>query len=408
MNRLIQASLLALTLGFSTAFAAEPAPAPRESRNLFREILGKSDAEISAKVDAAWKHLFYGDDRSERVYFPVGADLGRISDVGHDDVRSEGVSYGMMIAVQLNKKEEFDRIWKWAKAHMYHADGPRRGYFAWQCRYDGSQIDPGSASDGEEWMATALFFASHRWGNGEGVLNYGAEAQALLKAMRNNERGHGITAIFDAKHHQPVFVPSKGGCDFTDPSYHLPAFFELWARWDETPDGREFWAACVKESREFFQRHAHPKTGLMSEYSYFDGRPYTALDFGEGKGDFRYDACRVMSNVALDHAWWGSNPWAVEQSNRILKFFTPHLPHIPNEFTLDGKPLTDAHSAGLIAMAAAAGLVSDPEVAKPFVEQLWKSEIPTGQWRYYSGLVYFLGLLEVSGNFHVYNPASAP
>src|SRR5215208_1455433 len=102
-------------------------------RNLFEEYLAKSDAETQAKIDAAWDQLFYGEDDSERVYYPVGEDMAYIEDIGNSDVRSEGMSYGMMIAVQLDKKEEFDRLWKWAKTYMYQADGPYQGYFAWHC-----------------------------------------------------------------------------------------------------------------------------------------------------------------------------------------------------------------------------------------------------------------------------------
>ena len=82
-------------------------------RNLFKEYLGKSDEEIQAKIDTAWEQLFYGSDDFERVYYPVGEDMAYIQDIGNGDVRSEGMSYGMMIAVQLDQKEEFDRIWKW-------------------------------------------------------------------------------------------------------------------------------------------------------------------------------------------------------------------------------------------------------------------------------------------------------
>ncbi len=64
-----------------------------EYRNLFHEYLGKSDAEIQAKIDAAWEQLFYGDDASERVYYPVGEDMAYIADIGNGDVRSEGMSY---------------------------------------------------------------------------------------------------------------------------------------------------------------------------------------------------------------------------------------------------------------------------------------------------------------------------
>jgi oligosaccharide reducing-end xylanase len=34
-----------------------------------------------------------------------------IEDIGHRDARSESISYGMMIAVQMDKVEEFDRLW---------------------------------------------------------------------------------------------------------------------------------------------------------------------------------------------------------------------------------------------------------------------------------------------------------
>ncbi len=44
-------------------------------RNVFKEMLNKSDAEIQAKLDAAWQQLFYGDDDTQRVYYPVGTDM---------------------------------------------------------------------------------------------------------------------------------------------------------------------------------------------------------------------------------------------------------------------------------------------------------------------------------------------
>ena len=71
--------------------------------NLFKDYLGKSDEEIQAKIETAWNQLFYGDDATERVYYPVGSDMAYISDIANEDVRSEGMSYGMMIAVQLNR-----------------------------------------------------------------------------------------------------------------------------------------------------------------------------------------------------------------------------------------------------------------------------------------------------------------
>ncbi len=135
-----------------------------EYRNLFKEYLDKSDAEVQAKVEAAWNQLFYGDDNFQRIYYPVGEDMAYITDIGNGDVRTEGMSYGMMIAVQLDKQEEFNRLWKWAKTYMYQSEGPDQGYFAWYCAIDGKKLDVNPAPDGEEWFVTALLFAFARWG----------------------------------------------------------------------------------------------------------------------------------------------------------------------------------------------------------------------------------------------------
>lgn len=373
-------------------------------RDLFAEHLGKTPGEVDAKIAGAWRQLFHGDDDNERVYYPVAGEMAYIADVGNGDVRSEGMSYGMMIAVQWERRAEFDRLWKWAKTHMYHATGPRAGYFAWHCRFDGRPISPGSASDGEEWFAMALFFAAHRWGNGEGIFNYAAEAQALLRAMLHKPATTEVTAIFDRASKQVVFAPTPEASKLTDPSYHLPAFYELWARWAADADDRAFWAAAAQTSREFFRRAAHPRTGLMPEYAHFDGRPHAG--FGGDKIDFRFDAWRTLAHVALDYAWFGTDPWQVEQSNRVLAFLQRHAPRIPNQFSLDGKPLSTDSSPGLLAMAAVAGLAADPEIARPFVERLWQLRVPTGKWRYYDGLLYLLGLLEVSGRFRIHVPAT--
>ena len=397
--------LLLALLGWSPISGrADPAPTP--ARNLFAELLGKSEAELDAKLAAAWQHFFAGDPDRQRLYYPVGDDLAYIADIGSNDVRSEGMSYGMMIAVQLDKKAEFDRLWLWANRHMRHADGPRQGYFGWHAKFDGTRLSPNSASDGEIWITLALFFASHRWGDGDGLLNYSAEAQSLLRLMLHKPPTPDVTPIFNRKDKQVVFVPNGEASGFTDPSYHVPAFYELWARWSNNASDRRFWTEAADVSRAFFHRAAHPVTGLMPEYAHFSGRPFTATNFGPGKGDFRFDAWRTLANVALDHAWWRADPWQVEQSNRVLRFLGSHAPAVPNQFSLDGKPLSSDSSLGLIAMAAVAGQAADPALAKPFVQQLWDAPLPEGRWRYYDGLLYMLGLLQAGGRFQIHAPPS--
>jgi len=379
--------------------------------NAFVDMLGKSEAEIQAKLDAAWEHLFYGDDESERVYYPVDEPgqppMAYIQDIGNDDVRSEGMTYGMMIAVQMDKQEEFDRLWTWAKTYMYQDDGAYEGYFAWQCTPEGRQLDPGPASDGEEWFVMALFFAAGRWGNGEGIYNYEAEAQSILHTMlhKSEEGGGAATDMFDPEHKQVVFVPKVGTPSrFTDPSYHVPHYYELWARWAE--EDNAFWEEAAAVSRNFFKKAAHPETGLMPDYAKFDGSPTDP--FGGGHDAFRFDAWRTAMNVAADYAWFAADEWEVEQSNRLLDFFYDQgIDSYANQFTLEGEPLSSDHSLGLVAMnAVAAGLASTNETAPEFVQALWDASPPTGKWRYYDGMLYMLGLLHVSGQFRIYEPVA--
>ena len=365
-------------------------------RNLFQEYLGKSDSEVQAKLAAAWQQLFYGADDSQRIYYPVGADMAYIEDIGNNDVRTEGMSYGMLIAVQLDKKPEFDRLWKWAKTYMYQSSGPYSGYFAWHCSTDGKQLDANPASDGEEWFVTALFLASQRWGSGQGMDDYNGQAQAILATMRTKSAdNNGIaTDMFDPTTQQVVFVPAGRNATFTDPSYQLPAYYELWARLANKD--AQFWSAAASASRAFFHQAANPVTGLMPDYANFDGSPATTDDHQ----DFRFDAWRTLSNVAVDYAWFAADPWQAAQSERVLKFLASQgLASYPNQYSLAGTPLSKDHSTGLVAMAAVAALAATPQTGRPFVQALWDAPIPSGTWRYYDGMLYILGLLHVSGNF---------
>ena len=103
-------------------------------RNVFVEA-GYSPAEVDAKVQEVFNDVFRGPNKA---YFEVGDSMGYVSDIKNNDVRTEGMSYGMMIAVQFGEKDIFDRLWRWSQRYMQHQDGPREGYFAWSCRTDGT------------------------------------------------------------------------------------------------------------------------------------------------------------------------------------------------------------------------------------------------------------------------------
>lgn len=391
------------------AFAQKPAPQPPaqgafftgEYRNMLAEW-GLSSDEIQARIDQTWQQLFYGDDNSQRVYYPVGDDMAYVMDIANNDIRSEGMSYGMMIAVQMDKKAEFDRLWKWAMTYMYNADEPYKGYFAWHCSADGKKLDHAAAPDGETWFTTALFFAAARWGNGEGIFDYTAQANAILDAMlHEGERSKSATNMFDAQTKQVVFVPSGSLARFTDPSYHLPEYYELWARW--AAKDNQFWTEAAAASRAFWKTTANPNTGLMPDYAEFTGEPKARSSYGEY---FYADAWRTAMNVAVDYAWFAADPWEIEQTNRQLEFFYGlGIGQYNSKFTIDGQPVDPQHrSTALIAMNAAATLAATTNHAWDFIEEFWNSPIPSGQYRYFDGMLYLMALLHLSGNFRIYDP----
>ena len=306
-------------------------------KNLFAELLGQNESKIHMRIDSAFDQLFYGNDSTQRIYYPVDPESAYIEDIIHNDVRTEGMSYGMMIAVQLNRKNEFDRLWKWAKRYMQHATGQYKDLFAWHCKPNGSIIDSNSASDGEEWFVMTLFFASARWGDGKGMYNYKAEAQSILDAMLNKEissnKADVVTNMFNRKEKQVVFVPMGNADDFTDPSYHTPHYYELGARWADKEN--QFWCDVAFASREFLKKAAHPSTGLFPDYAQFNGS--SVNPWGAGKSDFRYDAWRVSMNIAIDNSWFAKDGWAITQSNRVLDFFhSEGIGKYGNQYTLHG------------------------------------------------------------------------
>src|SRR5580704_182944 len=135
--------LLFLTACQSPEVSKTGAFATGHYRNPFVEA-GHSPQEVTAKIDLVFQQLFHGDPTNEAVCYSSGSNangmLAYICDIGDNDIRSEGMSYGMMIAVQLDKKAEFDAIWNWAKTYMYISDpkAPSYQFFAWSCKTDGA------------------------------------------------------------------------------------------------------------------------------------------------------------------------------------------------------------------------------------------------------------------------------
>ena len=372
-------------------------------RNLFAEC-GYSQEEIDRRVEDTFQTIFFGPEE-ERFYHESGSDMGYLEDTGNYDARTEGMSYGMMMCVQMDRKDLFDRIWKWAKTYMYQTSGPEAGYFAWSCAPDGKKNAEGAAPDGEEYFAMALFFASHRWGDGEGIFNYSAEARQILHdCVHKGEQPGTGSAMWDPENHLIRFV---AGCDFSDPSYHLPHFYDLFSLWANEED-RPFWKRAARASREYLHLACHGETGLSAEYAAFDGTPQkTPPHLYGGRHDWFYsDAYRTAANIGLDWAWFAADEWQRGNAARIQRFFSEEQGgRTDGVFLIDGTPvegMTALHPVGLLATLAETSLASDGTHVQEWVRRFWETTLRKGGRRYYDNCLYFFALLALSGKYRIW------
>lgn len=367
-------------------------------RNIFSEA-GYSETAINNRLEELWDTYFYGDSATEALYYEVG-DEAYILDVNNGDVRSEGMSYAMMICVQLDKQKEFNKLWRWVRNRMYNEGGLTDGYISWQILPDGTNKSKHAAPDGDEYVIMALMFASARWGDGEGIMDYWQQANYMLESGTGKSYliNSSITNMYNETEKQVVFVPYASSAKHTDPSYHLPAFYTLWSKWANNK--RYFWEAMANKSREMFPLFANEETGLMPDYANFDGTPT-----GSNHADFRYDAWRCMMNMAMDYNWFQESETEVELINRIHKFFySEGIGQYGAEYSLAGKKLNTDYSPGLVACNASGALASTDPIAWEFVDDFFNTSLPTGRYRYYDGILYFLNYLHLSGNFRIYTP----
>ena len=386
-------------------------------RDLFAEF-GYSQANIDDKVDGAFDQLFFGDSATQRLYRIVPGDttMGFID--ATDYVLTEGQSYGMMISVQMDRKDIFDKFWKFAKLHMQQTSGDQKGYFAWKVANTApfAPADVNPAPDGDQYFATSLFLADKRWGSAAGIddmFNYKQQADSILTYMLTSRASLG--PLVDPAALQPVFSPAGTG-KFTDPSYHLPAFYRLWAAFSSHDTAT--WSRMADTSAAFFLRCSRNSTnGIMPDYANFDGTPATyssaqVTDSGaNAQRDYRYDtvyaadAHRTPMNIGAYWNWFQRDTNASTEVDKFLGFLRAQggtgLKY-NQVYSIDGLPCAPAGwtpGESQVGSNAAAVLASRDTSNWAFVQAAFNQATPSGQYRYYNGMVYMLGLLHVSGKF---------
>ena len=364
----------------------------KEGTNWFSRV-GISAEEVQERVSECFRTIF--EDPEERFFHEVDADSACMVDTGNVDARTEGMSYGMMMCVQMDRRDLFDRLWQFSVRYMLQKQGKYAGYFAWSVNLEGKHNAEGPAPDGEEYFAMALFLASERWGDRSGIFDYGAQAREILRhCVHQAELVPGGRAMWDGNNHLIRFVPEA---DYSDPSYHLPHFYEVFAERAD-PEDRPFWKKAAEASRKYLALSAHPGTGMSPEYAEYDGTP--RFMFGKNFGYYS-DAYRVAMNIALDTLWFGPR----EEYGKIAANLQNYFHGIPEEeyraYQIDGTPTDEPamHPVAITATLAAASAVSGSEWAEEYLRRFWETPMRRGKRRYYDNCLYFFCLLMLAGMY---------
>ncbi|MDR2594583.1 MAG: hypothetical protein LBC87_07425 [Fibromonadaceae bacterium] len=261
-----------------------------------------------------------------------------------DDAVSEGVSYGMFLALYANDQTYFNSIWNAGEKYMWNEWG---GYYDWRRNPQGGDMgDGGPASDAEQDIALLLIFADQLVKNGiwksytsTKRASYSERARHILQTIRGS-------MIDQGKYLMPGHW---GGVGTLNPGYFAPAFYRIFGEFE--PEHKATWNALIDGSYEVIAKSPGYSKGLVPDWSTSSGGStggagYNAY-FG---GDALYrDAIRVYWRLATDYLWYGESKAKTFLDKAINFLESKGGPSNANFFDMSGNllPASDTETLGL-------------------------------------------------------------
>lgn len=310
---------------------------------------------------------------------------------------SEGIAYGMLIAVMLDEQAMFDGFWTYARCFLNES-----GLMDWYIAPDGQgPLAVGAASDADEDMAWALIMADRQWG-GSGSLgeSYADTARRLIDAIYETEVDHDRLA--------DLFLPGDDwrGRDVFNPSYFAPNQYRLFGEFSGNRDG---WQRVIDRGYAVLDSSLNDaskntRNGLVPAWCDSQGAPVEA--FPGAMKNYQYDSARTPFRIAQDFAVSRDARARAYLAKTSAFFAGVGADAIVDGYALDGTPAPDPRSApdnpgsAVFVAGAAAGAMHDPRY-EGFIEAAY-ARLRTGRLlarsRYYNHCWTVLGLLLLTGN----------
>jgi endo-1,4-beta-D-glucanase Y len=326
LSKSLKSATLALLLAVASTWAAMlyPGSMPRVSTP-YDTILKKTWEGIKKRNIDAYSTGMVHRPRSE---YP-------------GDAVSEGISYGMILALYCNDQTSFNKIWNGAETYMWSADGK---LYNWHRNSQGGSggvgaYSDGPASDAEQDIALLLIFADQLVKNNiwkaytdpKNNATYAGRARDLLGTIRTS-------MVKDGK----ILLPGHWGENdpgTVNPSYFSPASYEVFAEFDTA--NASAWKALIGGSYEMLEKSKGYARGLAPDWFTFDGNSTGGAGYNAYfAGDAMYmDAIRVFWKIGL-HAIWYNDARAKSYLNKAITFLGS--PEKADFFTMAGALLPDS------------------------------------------------------------------
>lgn len=266
----------------------------------------------NAALDSTWQGLIR---RNIEPYSEGAGLIHRPKSETPGDAVSEGVGYGMLVALYANDQKTFNTIWEAANNKMWNGS-----YHDWQMGPNGKITGMGAATDAEEDIALTLIFADKLVSAGKWQaftsqkLNktYAEQAKVILDKMWSTEQ---ITS-------SGIVAPGAGwgGNSFVNPGYFSPAWYKVFAKFDSNGDR---WNNVVNKTYEILEKSPGYSMGMVPDWMTPSGGWVGSSGLGynayfESKAFFK-DAIRILWRVAIDAIWF-DEPKAKTFLTNALKF----------------------------------------------------------------------------------------
>ena len=284
-----------------------------------------TQAQYAAAVSqfyTTWCSTFVtGTGSSTRVWWPDGSSAYMTV--------SEGIGYGMLIAVQMADKTLFDGLDGYRKAHL---DG--NNLMNWTCAGPtGATCTGNAATDADQDMCLALYMAANQWSSATYTTEANTVATGLMNTCFPNSRVTGGDA--------------NTGVIY--PDYCAPGWYRCFA----TKTGNTAWTNVVTWVYSTFcpALESQWTHGLVPNEINNDGTFHSCIALGsEGCNNHGYDSSRWGWRMGTDYLWNGQNQGPISMFAYTMQAGVTangYLNYIQEYFNAtDGKTATKAGTDG--------------------------------------------------------------